>query len=56
MSEWIMPWKFYDTAKRKYIINSTKDFIGKEKAKEVSNGYRIVSFDVKSLSNNVLLD
>ena len=39
-----------------YIIKSTKEFIGKVKSKEVPNGYQIVSFDVKSLFTNVLLD
>ena len=37
-------------------IKSTKDFIEKVKAKEVANGYQIVSFDVKSLFTNVPLD
>ena len=39
-----------------YIIKSTKDFIGKVKAKEVPNGYQTVSLDVKSLFTNVPLD
>ena len=39
-----------------YTIKSTKDFIQKLKAKEVPNGYQIVSFDVKSLFTNVPLD
>ena len=39
-----------------YIIKSTKDFIGKVKSKEVTNGYQMVSSDVKSLFTNVPLD
>ena len=39
-----------------YIIKSTKDFIGKVKAKEVPNGYQMVSFYVKSLFTNVPLN
>ena len=39
-----------------YIIKSTKDFVGKVKEKKMPNGYQIVSFDVKSLFTNVVLD
>ena len=39
-----------------YIIKSTKDFIGKVKSKEVTNGYQMVSSDVKSLFTNAPLD
>ena len=39
-----------------YIIKSTKDFIGKVKAKEVPNSYQMVPFDVKSLFTNVPRD
>ena len=39
-----------------YIIKSTRDFIGKAKAKERSNGYQMISFDVKSLFTNVPID
>ena len=42
--------------KSEYIVKGTKDFIGKVKAKEVSNGYQIVLFDVKSLFTNVAPD
>ena len=38
-----------------YIIKSTRDLIGKVKAKEVPNVYQIVSFNVKSLFSNVPL-
>ena len=39
-----------------YISKSTKDFIGKVKAKKVPNSYQMVSFDVKSLFTNVPRD
>ena len=42
--------------KLEYIIKSTKDFIGKVKAKEVLDGYRMVSFDVKFPFTNLPLD
>ena len=42
--------------KLEYIIKSTKDFIGKVKAKKVLNGYRMVSFDVKFPFTNLPLD
>ena len=39
-----------------YIVKSTKDFIVKVKAKEVSNDNQIVIFDRKSRFTNVPLD
>ena len=39
-----------------YIIKSTRNLIGKVKAKEMPNVYQIVSFNVKSLFSNVPLD
>ena len=39
-----------------YIIKSTKDFIGKVKAKVLPTSYQIVIYDVKCLFTNIFLD
>ena len=39
-----------------YTIKSTKDFKSKIKNEKVPNRYQMVSFDVKSLFTNVLID
>ena len=36
-----------------YTVTSTKDFIEKIKNVKVPNGHQLISFDVKSLFNNV---
>ena len=43
-------------AKSQYTIESTKDFIQRLKGKKIEVGYKMVSFDVKSLFTNVPLD
>ena len=39
-----------------HIIRSTRDFIQNIKRKNIPSGYKIVSFDVKSLFTKVPLD
>ena len=42
--------------KSQYSLKSTKDFMNKINTQKIPTGYQKVSFDMKSLFSNVLLD